>query len=327
MNVLVTGGAGYVGSHTVRQLAASGHSVVVYDNLTAGHRAAVGDVELVVGDLFEVRKLATLLADRKIDAVMHFAALAYVGESVADPAKYYRNNIAGTIALLDAMLAAQVGRIVFSSTCATYGIPQVVPIDESTPQQPINPYGFTKLAIEHALADYHRAYGLRYAALRYFNAAGAAIDGSLGEDHRPETHLIPLVLQAAAGTRDAVHVFGTDYPTTDGSCVRDYVHVDDLARAHTAALAKLDDTAELKLNLGTGHGTSVAQIIAMCQQVTGRDIPVVHDPRRPGDPPQLVASCQLARQQLNWQTECSDLETIVATAWQWMQSHPTGYAD
>ncbi len=267
------------------------------------------------------------MLDHKIEAVIHFAALAYVGESVVDPAKYYRNNVAGTIALLDAIQVAKVKRIVFSSTCATYGEPSELPIRESSPQVPINPYGFTKLVIERTLADYSAAYGLTYAALRYFNAAGAAVDGSLGEDHTPETHLIPLVLQVALGQRETIQVFGTDYPTPDGTCIRDYIHVDDLARAHIAALDKLAKGECLKINLGTGAGVSVAEVIETCRRITGHAIPATNSPRRPGDPPELVAACDLAHEKLGWTAEVSDLETIVSTAWEWMRRHPEGYAD
>ena len=246
MRVLVTGGAGYVGSHAAKLLSESGHDVVIVDNLAEGHRAAVGKLPLVVADLLDQAAITELLKKHRIEAVMHFAAFAYVGVSVREPAKYYHNNIVGTLALLDAMRAADVRRIVFSSTCATYGIPTKVPIREDHPQEPINPYGFTKLAIERALADYSHAYGLGYAALRYFNASGAAADGTIGEDHDPETHLIPLVLQVALGQRESVDIFGTDYPTPDGTCVRDYIHVDDLASAHLLALEKLGDGTRLE---------------------------------------------------------------------------------
>ncbi|MFO0890329.1 MAG: UDP-glucose 4-epimerase GalE [Isosphaeraceae bacterium] len=240
MNIFVTGGAGYVGSHAARLLAREGHDVWVYDNLVFGHRAAVAPGRLIEGDLQDGARVEALLREKRIDAVMHFAAFAYVGESVTDPAKYYRNNVIGTLSLMEAMRAAGVSRIVFSSTCATYGEPEDVPIRETQPQRPINPYGFTKLVIEHALADYARAYGWGYAALRYFNAAGASADGDLGEDHDPETHLIPLVLQVALGQRENVTIFGDSHPTPDGTCIRDYIHVDDLATAHLAALQQLE---------------------------------------------------------------------------------------
>ena len=325
MKVLVTGGAGYVGSHTVKLLLERGHDVLVYDNLSNGHRQAVGEAELVVGDLLDGEKLRGEIERTGIEAVVHFAALAYVGESVADPAKYYRNNVVGTLSLLDAMRESGVNRIVFSSTCATYGEPQKVPIGEDHPQQPVNPYGFTKLVIERALADYCHAYGFGYAALRYFNASGAAADGSIGEIHDPETHLIPLALQVALGQRDSLEIFGEDYPTPDGTCIRDYVHVDDLATAHLAALDMLEPGSEIKLNLGIGRGASVRQVIETCQAVSGRAISTKVAPRRPGDPPELVADASQARAVLNWQPKYTSLESIVDTAWRWHESHPHGY--
>jgi len=257
---------------------------------------------------------------------MHFAAFAYVGVSVKDPAIYYQNNIVGSLALLDAMRTAGVDRIVFSSSCATYGIPERVPIAEDHPQHPISPYGFTKLVIEHALADYSHAYGLGYAALRYFNASGAAADGTIGEDHDPETHLIPLVLQVALGQRESVDIFGTDYPTPDGTCIRDYIHVDDLATAHVAALEKLKPGMALKLNLGTGHGASVQEVIDLCREVTGHPIPVRKVARREGDPPALVADASAAKRELNWQARYS-MREIVESAWAWHSKHPRGYGE
>lgn len=327
MRVLLTGGAGYVGSHAGRVLRQAGHEVWIYDNLSYGHRSAVPADRLVVGDLMEREKLAATFRDRRIDAVMHFAAFCYVGESVTEPAKYYQNNIVGTLSLLDAMRDAGVQRIVFSSTCATYGEPETVPITEAEKQHPINPYGFTKLAIERALADYARAYGIGYAALRYFNASGAAADGSIGEDHDPETHLIPLVLQVALGQRAEVLVFGDDYPTPDGTCIRDYIHVDDLAAAHLAALERLAPGVELKLNLGTGAGASVREVIEACRRVTGHAIPERIVARRPGDPPMLVADASLARRLLAWEPQYVGIEPIVASAWKWHQAHPQGYGD
>ena len=327
MNVLLTGGAGYVGSHAARLLELAGYDVWIYDNLAYGHRAAVPPGKLIEGDLLDGARLTAALRDRKIDAVMHFAAFAYVGESVTEPAKYYRNNVVGALSLLDAMRAAGVGRIVFSSTCATYGVPEVVPITEAEKQAPINPYGFTKLVIEQALADYARAYDFGYAALRYFNASGAAEDGSIGEDHDPETHLIPLVLQAALGQRDEVLVYGDDYPTSDGSCIRDYIHVDDLGRAHIAALERLQPGTGLKLNLGTGVGASVLEVIEAARRVTGQRIPHRIVERRPGDPPVLVADASLARRMLDWTPKYVGIEPIVASAWQWHEAHPQGYGD
>jgi UDP-glucose-4-epimerase GalE len=327
MKVLLTGGAGYVGSHCAKLLRESGHDVWVYDNLVFGHREAVPSERLIEGDLLDGEKLAAAFRDHRIEAVMHFAAFAYVGESVTDPAKYYHNNVVGTLSLLDAMRAADVKKIVFSSTCATYGIPEKVPITEAEKQQPINPYGFTKLVIEHALADYAHAYGFGYAALRYFNASGAAEDGSIGEDHDPETHLIPLVLQVALGQRKEVLVFGDDYPTPDGTCIRDYIHVDDLGRAHIAALEQLKPGSELKLNLGTGAGASVQEVIEAARRVTGHSIPARVVERRPGDPPALVADASLARKALNWTPKYVGIEPIVASAWKWHRAHPNGYGD
>jgi UDP-glucose-4-epimerase GalE len=327
MRVLVTGGAGYVGSHAAKLLAESGHEVSILDNLQNGHRAAVGRLPLIEADLLDRQSLVAALKEHKIEAVMHFAALAYVGISVREPAQYYQNNIVGTLALLDAMRAASVSRIVFSSTCATYGLPQRVPITEDHPQSPINPYGFTKLAIEHALADYAHAYGLGYAALRYFNASGAAADGTIGEDHDPETHLIPIVLQVALGQRECVEVFGTDYPTPDGTCIRDYIHVDDLATAHLAALQRLEPGKGLKLNLGTGSGASVNEVIDICREITGRPIPTRDSPRREGDPPELVANADAAKRVLGWEARYKTVGPIIDTAWAWHSRHPRGYGD
>lgn len=327
MNVLLTGGAGYVGSHAARLLKLAGHEPWVYDNLSFGHRGAVPAGRLIEGDLMDGARLAAAMREHKVDAVMHFAAFCFVGESVTEPAKYYQNNVVGTLSLLDAMRDAGVRKIVFSSTCATYGIPDVVPITEAEKQQPINPYGYTKLAIEFALADYARAYGMGYAALRYFNASGAAEDGSIGEDHTPETHLIPLVLQVALGQREEVLLFGDDYPTPDGTCIRDYIHVDDLGRAHIAALERLGPGVEFKLNLGTGAGASVAEVVEACRKVTGHKIPTRTVERRPGDPPSLVADASLARQTLDWTPKFVGIDAIVKSAWQWHQSHPNGYDD
>src|SRR5271166_1918073 len=327
MNVLVTGGAGYVGSHAAKLLASEGHEIWVYDNLVFGHRAAVAPGRLIEGDLLDRAKLETVLRQRQIDAVMHFAAFAYVGESVTDPAKYYQNNVVGTLSLLEAMRSAGVWRIVFSSTCATYGEPEEVPIRESQPQSPINPYGFTKLVIEHALADYAQAYGWSYAALRYFNAAGASADGKLREDHDPVTHLIPLVLQFALGQRDHIVIFGDKHPTPDGTCIRDYIHVDDLATAHLAALLRLERGKELKLNLGTGRGSSVSEVVAACRQVTGHPIPAQIAGPRAGDPPALVADAREARRELGWQPSYTEVTPIIETAWRWHRAHPHGYED
>ncbi|HEX4414260.1 MAG TPA: UDP-glucose 4-epimerase GalE, partial [Lacipirellulaceae bacterium] len=304
----------------------SGHKVVIVDDLAEGHRAAAGSLPFVSANLLDRPKIVAAMREHKIEAVMHFAAFAYVGVSVTDPAIYYQNNIVGSLALLDAMREAGVDRIVFSSSCATYGIPNRVPITEDHPQHPISPYGFTKLAIEHALADYSHAYGIGYAALRYFNASGAAADGTIGEDHDPDTHLIPLVLQVALGQRESVAIFGTDYPTPDGTCIRDYIHVDDLATAHVASLEKLKPGMALKLNLGTGHGASVQEVVTLCREVTGHAIPVRITGRREGDPPALVADASAAKRELSWQARYS-IREIVESAWKWHKAHPKGYND
>jgi UDP-glucose 4-epimerase len=325
MRILVTGGAGYVGSHCVRYLLAAGHEVVVYDNLKRGHEAAVPRTALIVGDLRDQAKLSAVVAERKIDAVMHFAALALVGESVEKPELYYSNNVLGSFHLLEAMRQAGVRKIVFSSTTATYGTPAKMPIAETTPQQPINPYGFSKLVVERMLDDYAAAYGFGFAALRYFNAAGAAADGSIGEDHTPESHLIPIILQVALGQRPSISIFGEDYPTPDGTCIRDYVHVDDLATAHLAALERLQSGQAIKANLGTGRGYSVREVIAACRKITGHAIPATKAAPRPGDPPELVADSRLAHQLLDWRPRYATIESIVETAWKWHRTHPLGY--
>lgn len=325
MNVLVTGGAGYVGSHCVRRLVAAGHRVVVYDDLSSGHAGAVPDgVALVRADLGDLDTLSKALSG-SIDAVMHFAAHLDVGESVRAPLKYYANNVSNTVGLLRLMEACDVRRLVFSSTCATYGVPQALPIREDAPQQPINPYGRTKLAIEWALADCAVAWELAGCALRYFNASGAAADGSIGEDHDPEIHLVPLVLQAAAGRREHIGIFGTDYPTPDGTCVRDYVHVEDLADAHLSALEALEEGRFQAYNLGTGRGTSVREIIDAAGRVTGREIPVREAERRPGDPPVLYADPSRIQRALGWQPKYTRIDDIIATAWAWHQAHPEGF--
>jgi UDP-glucose-4-epimerase GalE len=325
MRILVTGGAGYIGSHAVRLFLSRGHDVWVYDNLSAGHRAAVPAERLLVGDLGEGQRLDHALVAHRIEAVVHFAASALVGESVADPARYYQNNLVNSVGLLDALRRHGIGRFVFSSTCATYGVPQRVPITEDEPQKPINPYGNTKLAVERALADYARAYHWGFAALRYFNAAGASPDGTIGEDHDPESHLIPLVLQAVLGRRPAVTVFGTDYPTPDGTCVRDYIHVEDLAEAHLLALETLAPGKHLAYNLGTGRGHSVREVIRAAEEVTGKAVPVREGPRRPGDPPVLVAAADKVQRELGWRPRYADLRAIVETAWNWHRTHPRGY--
>jgi UDP-glucose-4-epimerase GalE len=323
--VLVTGGAGYVGSLTVRLLQALDVPVVVLDNLSRGHRAAV-TAPLVEADLGDRAALDQLFRTHRPRSVVHFAALAYVGESVEDPARYYLSNVHYTWNLLEAMRASGCKEIVFSSTCATYGNPQRLPIDEEHPQLPISPYGRTKLHMEHMLADYGGAYGLRHAALRYFNAAGASSDGQVGEAHDPETHLIPLVLQTALGRRREVLVFGDDYDTDDGTCVRDYVHVEDLAEAHVRALARLQGESErIVCNLGTGSGHSVREVIDSARSVTGRDIPARVVARRPGDPPRLVSDGRRALSLLGWRARRPELGSILGDAWRFLLAHPDGY--
>jgi UDP-glucose 4-epimerase len=329
MNVLVVGGAGYIGSHCVRQLVIAGHRPVVLDNLVFGHRGAIASgVPLYNADLGDETAVGDILVREKIEAVMHFAAFAYVGESVHDPLKYYFNNVVATLGLLRAMLKNGVKKFVFSSTCATYGVPTAMPIVETMPQAPINPYGQTKLDIENALKALAHAHGLSFAAFRYFNAAGAAEDGSIGEDHVPESHLIPLAIESAVGRRPALQVFGTDYPTPDGTCLRDYVHVDDLSRAHIAVFAKLDQPGTaLFYNLGTGRPTSVLEVIRAVEKITGLQVPHVLAPRRAGDPPALYANSAKALNELGWTIKFNEIESIVATAWKWRQSHPAGFAD
>ena len=320
-SVLVTGGAGYIGSHACKALARAGYQPVVFDNISRGHREAVRWGPLVEGDITDRGRLVAALAEYRIEAVMHFAAFAYVGESVADPAMYYRNNLGGTLTLLQAMREAAVDRIVFSSTCATYGTPDSVPIREAAPQCPVNPYGETKLAIERALHWYGEAYGMRSVALRYFNAAGADPDGEIGEIHEPETHLIPLVLQAALGQRSRIDIYGTDYPTPDGTAIRDYIHVQDLAEAHLRALEHLlAGRGSGALNLGTGSGHSVREVVRVAEAVSGRRIPCYDTARRAGDPPVLIADPALAAELLGWRAQISDLETIIRTALAWHMS-------
>lgn len=329
MKVLVIGGAGYIGSHCVRQLLLAGHEPVVLDSLVFGHRGALGDdIKFYQGDLGDPSLLAEIFSTEKIDIVMHFAAFAYVGESVTDPLKYYDNNVARPVVLLRTMKEFGIRKFVFSSTCATYGIPDRLPITESLPQRPINPYGQTKLDVENLLKAMAVAHGLSFAAFRYFNAAGAAEDGTIGEDHHPETHLIPLVIDAATGRRDHITVFGRDYETKDGTCLRDYVHVDDLSRAHIAAFDKLAAPGlQLFCNLGTGMPYSVREVIHAVEDVTGRPVPVEYGERRPGDPPALFADSSKAKAELNWQVQFTDIRQIVQTAWAWHESHPRGYDD
>ncbi len=321
--VLVTGGAGYIGSHAVLALKQAGYDVLILDNLVYGHQDLVEQVlqvEMIVGDTADRTLLDQLFSSYKIAAVMHFAAYAYVGESVSDPAKYYQNNVTGTLTLLEAMNAAGVKNFVFSSTCASYGVPKTNPIPEDHPQDPINPYGRSKYMVEQILDDFDHAYDLRSVRFRYFNACGADPEGRLGEDHNPETHLIPLVLQTALGKRDSISIFGTDYPTPDGTCVRDYIHVTDLADAHVLGLKYLLNGGETAIfNLGNGNGFSVREVIDVARQVTGRDIPAVECDRRPGDPPALVGSSEKARSILGWQPQYADLPTIIHHAWDWHQ--------
>lgn len=327
MKILVTGGAGYIGSHAVRHFLGRGHDVWVYDNLAVGHRAAVPAERLLVGDLKETDRLDQILLEKRIDAVVHFAAYTYVGESVLHPAKYFQNNLVNTLGLMECLRRHGIKRFVFSSTAATYGNPEQVPITEDTPQRPINPYGRSKLAMEWALGDYAHAYQWGFAALRYFNASGASPDGQIGEDHDPETHLIPLVLYAIMGKRPHIEIFGTDYPTPDGTCVRDYIHVDDLAEAHLLALEKLQPGVALHYNLGIGRGYSVREVIRAAEEVTGKPCPVKEGPRRPGDPAILVASSDKIQKDLGWKPRYTDLRPIVETAWNWHRQHPRGYKD
>jgi UDP-arabinose 4-epimerase len=316
--VLVTGGAGYIGSHTCKALARAGHVPVAIDNLSQGHASAVRWGPLVQGDVRDRAVVERAIREHRVDAVVHFAAHAYVGESMRDPGKYLGNNVAGTISVLEAMRACDVRRIVFSSTCATYGVPRSLPIREDHAQDPINPYGESKLFAERALRWYAVAHGTRSVALRYFNAAGADLDGEIGEEHDPETHLIPLAIGAALGRQPPLQVCGTDYPTPDGTAVRDYVHVCDLADAHARALAYLIAGGDsVALNLGTGHGHSVREVVAAVERVARRVVPRRDVARRPGDPASLVAEAGRARELLGWAPQCSDLETIVDTAWRW----------
>jgi UDP-arabinose 4-epimerase len=319
--VLVIGGAGYIGSHTARALRRAGHEVIIFDNLSTGYELLATGFELVKGDVLDKSALAKALS--RSDAIMHFAAHAYVGESVTNPRKYFHNNVEGGLSLLNAAVDAGVSKIIFSSTCAVYGVPAKVPIEENIPRQPVNPYGVSKLFFEQALEAYDRAYGFRYASLRYFNASGADESGEIGELHDPETHLIPLALRAAAGVGPALQVFGSDYPTRDGTCVRDYIHVNDLASAHVRALEHLSAGKEsFAVNVGTGAGASVREVISAVENVTGKAVPHTLVPRRPGDPPALVANPAKAHSLLNWKAT-RGLDEIVSTAWSW-EEHRRG---
>lgn len=327
MNVLVCGGAGYIGSNMTAMLASEGHRPIVLDNFNKGHRSAVADAPLIEADLADRETLLRILRQNNIEAVMHFAAFIEVGESVANPLKYYHNNFCNARNLLAAMETVGVEKFVFSSTAAVYGKPAILPITEDAPKNPINPYGHSKRAVEQMCHHQSRTGGLRYASLRYFNACGAGNNGLLGEDHRPESHLIPLVIQAAMGRRKDIKVFGTDYETVDGTCIRDYIHIDDLCRAHLLALDKLSDKTELIYNLGNGKGYSVRQVIETVKRVSGRDFAVVEADRRPGDPAVLTSDATRARDELGWQPLKPNLEQMVQTAWKWHSEHPDGYPD
>jgi len=327
MKVFVTGGAGYVGSHCVRALCDGGHKVVVFDDLSAGHRQAVDQrAAFIQGNLNDRDLLNKTLGAGGFDGVMHFAAFLEVSESVQNPLKYYRNNVINTIGLLEAMQQANILRLVFSSTCATYGVPPAVPITENMPQSPINPYGHTKLTMEFAMRDCATAWNLGACALRYFNASGAAADGSIGEDHDPEPHLIPIILQVAAGRREQIKIFGVDYPTHDGSAVRDYIHVEDLGTVHRLALESQEPGAFRYYNVGTGVGNSVKQVIEAARKVTGHEIPAIPAARRPGDPAELYADPTKVMTELGWEPTYTDIARTIETAWRWHQSHPDGFA-
>ncbi|MGZ4983444.1 MAG: UDP-glucose 4-epimerase GalE [Chthoniobacterales bacterium] len=323
MKILVVGGAGYIGSICSELLLDEGHEVTIFDNLSEGHRRAVDRrAAFIKGDLSDRAIIDLALVRAKPDAIMHFAANALVGESMQNPSKYFRNNVANGLNLLDAMIAADVRRFVFSSTCATFGPPDRVPIDETLPQRPINPYGESKLAFERILHWYDQIHSLRFVSLRYFNAAGAS--ENLGEDHRTETHLIPNVLKVALGEKPHVEIYGTDYDTPDGTCIRDYIHILDLSRAHILAL---DAPKSEFYNLGTGGGSSVREVIEACRKITGREIPVVEKPRRPGDPPRLIAASEKIKRELGWQPQFQNLDAIIESAWKWHQKFPRGYED
>ncbi len=328
-NILVVGGAGYIGAHMCNGLHAAGYTPIVLDNLARGHRQAVQWGPLVEGHMDDRVLLRDLFSQYAIEAVMHFAAFAYVGESVTDPGNYYRNNVAAPIVLLQQMVESGIQKFIFSSTCAIYGEPVKIPMTETHPKAPINPYGRGKLMVEQILDDFNAAHGIQSVCLRYFNAAGADPEGRIGEDHSPETHLIPLALEVALGKRDGLTIYGEDYPTSDGTCIRDYIHIEDLAQAHLLALEQMrgDKKFSAKYNLGNGKGYSVREVLDTARAVTGQDIPAQIGPRRPGDPAELVGSGELARQELGWKPEYPDLETIIATAWNWHKHNPDGFGD
>jgi UDP-glucose 4-epimerase len=327
MRILVAGGAGYIGSNMTAMLAAEGHEPIVYDNLCKGHKAAITGCEFVEGDLADFELLVQTLKNHRIDVVMHFAAFIEAGESVINPLKYYCNNVSNTQTLLAAMESAGVGKFVFSSTAAVYGTPDKLPITEDTLKNPINPYGETKLAVERMCHYQAKAGKLHYVALRYFNACGAGHNCKLGEDHRPESHLIPLTILAAIGKRDSIKIYGIDYLTEDGTCVRDYIHIEDLCRAHLLATKKLDKQKELVYNLGNGKGYSVRQVIETVRKISKKDFRVIEAERRPGDPPVLVCDATKAKQELSWQPKWTNLEKIVESAWKWHSEHPDGYKE
>ena len=318
MRVLVVGGAGYIGSHAAHALNRRGYEAIIYDNLSTGHSALASGFELITADIADSAKLSAAL--QRVDAVMHFAAHAYVGESVTNPRKYFHNNVESALALLNAVIDSKVRKFVFSSTCAVYGMPERIPITEDIPRQPVNPYGATKLAFEYALEAYGRAYGLHFVSFRYFNAAGADESGAIGEMHEPEPHLIPCAFEAIRGQRPALDIFGTDYPTPDGTCIRDYIHVNDLAEAHVLGVEYLERGESIALNLGTGKGNSVKEVLSTVERITGNKVPTKIAPRRPGDPPQLIADPSKAKELLSW-TATRSLDQIVETAWKWAEKH------
>ncbi|NQT68408.1 MAG: UDP-glucose 4-epimerase GalE [Desulfobacteraceae bacterium] len=325
-NILIVGGAGYIGSYMCKYLAKNGYHPIVLDNLVYGHRQAVKWGPFIAGQMADTKLLDQIFKEHPIAAVMHFAAFCYVGESVEDPGKYYQNNVAATITLLEEMLKKNIKNFIFSSSCAVYGEPVEIPITEQHPYNPINPYGRSKLMVEQILQDFRAAYGLEYVALRYFNAAGADPEGEIGEEHNPETHLIPLVLKTALGQRETINIFGDDYATKDGTCIRDYIHIDDLAQAHLLALDRLlNGLPGGQYNLGNGDGYSVKEVIEVARNITSKQIPAKIVERRPGDPAVLIGSSEKAFKELGWKPQFADLNAIVETAWQWHKTHPNGY--